>query len=825
MGSVNKWLMGGVLVLGSWMASTLVVADQTASVPKPSVSVPVVDQPPVIDGQLDDACWKAGTWNGGFRVFDNPSQPATAKTVFQWGRDASHLYLAVRVEEDQMAQVKPTRHGRDSQAYSDDSVELMLAPNGDGSVYYHWAINSGDGRYDAQVIESGRSKIILWNSTAQIATTRQDTQWTVEMAIPLADISLSPDASKTAWRFNLARNRRVVKPAELSSFAPMVGGFHEPSQFAYLQLTGLDASAYQWQIHAPIDSRVVKQPDGLRFQSKLVLHNRTGKFRFVRLNARLDEGQPQTLTAGIAPEQSYVFALELPVVLPGRNVLYASVEDRSTGAPRCRWQVVVQTEYCPLVIQVTRPAYRQSYFASQTGDRVEGVIRTSLTVTEGQQLIVDLMDPAGTVIQKETFTSFGHEQAFSFPFPQTIGDYTLQATLVGGEGSGKDPIAPARSTVRRLAPGAKEIWIDEHGITHMNGKPFMPYGWFSITDAGLATAAAAGCNVTMDYNNYYRTPAQQQVFMDKLHQAGVQLLSYPYPKREMDLAPAWQRPLSTEEAEAIRSYVAQWKNHPALLAWYVSDEPELRPALLERVEAIYRVVSQEDPYHPCVMLNDTLDGIRDYASGGDVMMPDPYPHFLEGGLSAKPIDYVSRFVREVAMLPKRKANWLTPQAFNYADFGRPHNRGPNFVELRNMMYQGVINGSTGFVWYSHHHTTKYPQMQAEVHWLAREAHQLQAAILTPPSSYSVTVTPSSAPIQTSLRRIGSGWYLFAVNVGTEPTEVQLTLPSEAPKTWQVMSEQRSITAANQRLTDYFAMYQVHVYFVDDAALDQLKMLP
>ena len=42
----------------------------------------------------------------------------------------------------------------------------------------------------------------------------------------------------------------------------------------------------------------------------------------------------------------------------------------------------------------------------------------------------------------------------------------------------------------------------------------------------------------------------------------------------------------------------------------MADEPELRPALVDRLRRARDVVAAEDPYHPCIMLNDTIAGTR-----------------------------------------------------------------------------------------------------------------------------------------------------------------------------------------------------------------------
>ena len=60
----------------------------------------------------------------------------------------------------------------------------------------------------------------------------------------------------------------------------------------------------------------------------------------------------------------------------------------------------------------------------------------------------------------------------------------------------------------------------------------------------------------------------------------------------------WQRPLNAEEKDTLRRRIAELKDHPALWAWYLADEPELTPALPQRMREIYQIIRDEDPYHP-----------------------------------------------------------------------------------------------------------------------------------------------------------------------------------------------------------------------------------
>ena len=785
------------------------------------------DPPPTVDGVLDDACWQGEGWRGDFSVLNAPDQPAPVPTRFRWAADDSRLYLAVHAAEPRLGELRPQAQGPDAKAWEEESLELMLAPNDHGTTYYHFAFTADRGWYDAKVLEAGRSKVTLWNSATEFATGRDAEGWTLEAAIPLADLGLADGGPAGQWLFNLTRNRYLGDTPSHTSYAPVVGGFHDPSRFVPLDPSGVDVAPFRWQVHGPIEPRVAKNDDGYRFTTRLLLHNRTDRFRFVRYTVGLDDQPPMIATAGVAAGQPTAIDVDLPTTASGQQQLKLEVLDRADADVWGRWQAMVDTAYSPLTVAVSEPAYRRSFYASQGGSRVAGSIALAEPLPDGARLTLRLLGPDGAELAEESFQPAGLEQPYTLELPEATGDYRVQVRIeppdTDRESQPAQAPASAETVIHRWPAADQEVTIDRHGVTRRNGEPMLPFGWFSVKGDAIETTGPLGVNVTMDYDNYYRTEAEQQAYLDRLHAAGMQVLSYPYPIREMNLAPAWQRPLTGEEAAAIRAYVLRWKYHPAILAWYMADEPELRPALVERADAIYEIVRDADPYHPCIMLNDTLDGIRDYYRGGDVMMPDPYPHFLVGGGSAKPMSYVTQFVEEVHRLPVDKALWLTPQAFNYADFGRANNREPNFTELRNMMYQGVVGGSTGFVWYSHYEALPYPDMIDAVHWLEDEARQLEAFILAPQDHRDPPITADHDGLRASLRRVGGAWILAAVNLSDQPTGATFTLPEDADSSWRVMSEGRQVRAEGGELVDEFAPHAVHIYYARPGVADRLTL--
>jgi hypothetical protein len=300
-------------------------------------------------------------------------------------------------------------------------------------------------------------------------------------------------------------------------------------------------------------------------------------------------------------------------------------------------------------------------------------------------------------------------------------------------------------------------------------------------------------------------------WLDENLENGLKVMIYPYPKRSYNNVESWAKPLSNIEAAEIRAFVRKWKTHPALLGWYMADEPELRPALVSRMEAIREVCMDEDPYHPCVLLNDTVNGIHKYINGADVMNPDPYPLFIKDGKAAKPINKVGKFVEEIAIAgAEKKGAWVTPQGFNYGDFGRVNNRAPDFRELRNMQYQSVIAGATGFTWYTYYKAKPYPDLILGVKFLCEEAKLVEKVILSP-NKRLVLKTSDKDIKAVYYKDIYKNDWIIAVNNATTSKNIKITLPSGAPSKWFVLSEGRDLKTKGNKLCEEFEYYDVNIY--------------
>ena len=819
---IRRGLAVGVLGLSAvWLPSAWCQPQAASAAAAAAPASQAVDAPPardiVIDGVLDEEAWRGGPWHSSFTA-PGSGAAAAAATRFAVRHGEACLYLAAVMDEPLIADLKHAATARDGRdLWRDDCVEFMVDPTGDRVEYVHLAINANGALYDSQVRQGGHVATREWNSTAAVAASIGASSWSVEVALPFADLGLEARSARQPWAIQVARERHATGKLELSAYVPSGGSFHVPSTYAPLHLLEADLSRFLWEVRVPQNDLVVGTPDGLRYQFQAAIGNGTGAARDAVLTAilRNPSGERRSTTAArlatLGPSQSV--ALEVPVPATGRSLLTLEIADRERpDAILARRQAPVVLEHTPVRLTVLRPCYRDTIYATEALGEV--VVRAELLLPaearRGAAVTARLQSGEGAggaiIASAEAVADGGAVELRLAAGGLPVGRHRLAVEAALADGRRLE----AETAITRAARVDHEWRLDEERVLRHNGEPVLPYGWFSAPADEAAALAAEGVNVILDYNAQWFPPERTLAWLDDLHRHGLYGTFYPWPSAAF--MKTLSGPVSPEDEAALRARVRAFRQHPALMAYYLWDEPELRPLEPERAEALYRIIADEDPYHPCIMLNDSLPGIHAYRHGGDILMPDPYPLFVRGGLSGRPIEHTARFMRACREASAGgKTWWITPQAFDYY-MNKENSRAPNLVELRNQQLQAVIHGARGFIWYTYSHRHNVVDLDLGMPFIGREAARLREAILAPERPGAVTWEAEAAEhLQAALRRVGDDLVLFAVNTRTAPQNATFTLAGDVPKALYVVSEGRTVTLDQGRFSDRFDLYEGHIY--------------
>jgi hypothetical protein len=221
-----------------------VVGDAWADEPLKVICAARAVRPPVIDGLLDDPCWKEAEVRSDF-TSPSSGEPVKRLTTMRALYDDSHLYLGLECFWDDVetlkkgvAQIIATHCGGRAPEPGDRceaknydnrfGVELFIDP-GATEVNYDQVLINAAGQY------TGNYKM-LWKEFKgghRFQSTVRGNCWTLELACPFQGIRAGD-----SWGLNVCRNDET----HYALWKPVDGAYHEPRMFGRIVM----GSYAQW---------------------------------------------------------------------------------------------------------------------------------------------------------------------------------------------------------------------------------------------------------------------------------------------------------------------------------------------------------------------------------------------------------------------------------------------------------------------------------------------------------------------------------------------------------------------------------------------------
>ncbi|MBQ6472368.1 MAG: DUF4838 domain-containing protein [Victivallales bacterium] len=202
------------------------------------------ETPPTIDGVLDDPFWK-GLPEHGFLLANAPLPPRYG-TKFKMGfREDGRLYIGVHASDPDILTAKMVCKDRDTAVYDDDSLEFFFRTDDmPAKALRNITVNQNGVVLDYEKFgKIDRS----WNSTADIRIFRGEDFYSLEMALPLAEIGIDPTAANPLLRMNVCRSKRsgVGQSHEQSCWIPVYGNFHNVMDLPAIVMVGKGDAALE----------------------------------------------------------------------------------------------------------------------------------------------------------------------------------------------------------------------------------------------------------------------------------------------------------------------------------------------------------------------------------------------------------------------------------------------------------------------------------------------------------------------------------------------------------------------------------------------------
>lgn len=756
-----------------------------------------VSSAPVIDGRLDDPAWASAKEYGGFVVHEKPGRRAQVPTYVRLLTDGTTLFVGFRCIEPKVDAMKALSRDRDSAVWEDDCVEVILDPTNERKKEYHLIVNAAASRYDAVCTITGRDEMnedSSWNGDWQAATSTSKGEWYAEIGIPFASIGASPEKNPCLG-INLARARYA---GELSSWSPTWREFANPACLGELVIPPADGA---WcLVDFPSLDRLLIGSHSLPMRLKSMSTSPVQARYSYRFTGPGEE-QGDTGVIRLDPGKEAEVRLTLSPTTAGEYTLALRVDRDTDSRPLYSLERKI---HVPRILSVDDALYALYH------KRAQATISVDLPESDAKstELRVYLLKqgPGEPLDEKRIRPPYRSPIEVRFDLRKhPKGTYVLRANLLQG---GK-VIATAASHPLPYNPTPK-VGLGEHGFLLVDGKPFFPIGMYQFCgrqaepdESVVKEASEAGFNTTVYYHYAGTKPLE---LLDICQRYGVKAFIYPS-------TPLGYQPRPLDRAKIVQD-VKLRRNHPALLGWYLVDEPEgIGRADFEVTREFYQIVKETDTEHPCSLVIMGPRAARDYRDCTDIMWIDPYP------IPHSPVTYVTDCVSgAVQAVEKDKPTWCVPQAFDWSVWktgkvNEVHRPTPD--EVRCMTYLALVHGAKGIIYWTHtgskYYIRDYPEHWQAMKRLAGELRTLSPVLLTADVAAKLIVAPEGATLDTMVKQLKDATYVFAVNHSSQPCRATFRLSTGVGPKAEVMFEDRILDLQKGSWTDDFKSLQVHVY--------------
>jgi hypothetical protein len=336
-----------------------------------------------------------------------------------------------------------------------------------------------------------------------------------------------------------------------------------------------------------------------------------------------------------------------------------------------------------------------------------------------------------------------------------------------------------------LGQGSK-ISFDAQGNTIVNGKPFFPIGIYvyDLSPDVMKDIKSKGFNVVI--GNGFR--ADQ---FDFLHQNKMMAV-----------------PFSTPE------FVEKVKDHPALLAWYLVDEPEGHGHTPDGVKQAYAHLKAKDKDHPIGLCHFLYEALLTFKEGCDFTMTDVYPVTANRDVPMKNVGIHMDYARAV----HENANW--PHWTYIQDFGGPDTDGgkwaqPTAAEVRCMTFIALVHRANGILIFSY--WPKAPAMWNSIGGLNRDVAKIAPWVMAKGTEVSAKV--STEQVQARARKVGESWIIIAVNTERTPIDATITVDGLGDVELKSLVNAKRMTATGGKLEAHFAPAEAMAFTVGPAPRD------
>lgn len=396
---------------------------------------------------------------------------------------------------------------------------------------------------------------------------------------------------------------------------------------------------------------------------------------------------------------------------------------------------------------------------------------------------------------------------------------TLSYQLVRG----KEQLQEGTLEVVRLQDKDHTVQIDLlTGGLLVDRAPFFPFGFYCGPVGDLPEREVVhGFNLLGPYqHNLPEGLPERKAYMDRCAQVGMKVQysvnsligSGHNGSRGLDKS-------DEEKLQLLKSEVLAFRDHPALLSWYINDEPDGQgrpPAVLE---AACQLIHELDPYHPVSVVFMMPSKADEFRHTMDIAMTDPYP--IPGSAD----EVLQRMEQYTSAYRYEKSVWLVPQAFGGQEGWR---REPTAQEMRLMTYMGLLSGAKGIQYYVRGQGNTNPQSVSA--WATCSSMAVEVAQMAPflwSAEAGVKIISADDRILAKGFRYQDDLLILAINQDNTPKSFTLHTQGVSDQLGdqaELWFEDRSVPYINEEIADIIDAFGTRVYLIRNAGKQQASMI-
>lgn len=331
-----------------------------------------------------------------------------------------------------------------------------------------------------------------------------------------------------------------------------------------------------------------------------------------------------------------------------------------------------------------------------------------------------------------------------------------------------------------LSRAGTKVTFRSDGIAMVNGRPFFPIGiWVYNLDGNVMADLHEHHFNTVIGNGF--SPDQMKLIADNGMMA--------VPPCDKNFFPAA-------------------KSDPALLAWYLSDEPEGHNKTPEQLKAEFQQDKSADPDHPFGIDHFLWEALAKYKDCCDYTMTDVYPILAHrDGI----IQNVGKFLDESRRIHEAGwPHWSFIQVFGGKDSDNGKWAQPLPFEVRCMTFIALAHRANAILYFSY--WPKAPLTWASVATLNRDIERIEPWLVAAGNELPVI---ADAALDVRAKKVGDGYMVIAVNHTAKPCDTSIHITGLPDERFDLPYEVRRVSTTAGVLRDHFEPFAEHVYLVGD----------